>query len=754
MGLFSSKYVTSVSATVTRAIENDKLPNAVKTGTLKSLLRKEDQADHILEELVSGLALKTNRMYRYGENYYEHGLPSGEIVTSNEGIPTLEAVLATLEGTPVTLEYGYYGPANNLHAAWIKLIDLYGYNPDTNQLGVLTASEGAPVYLDDMVIRVPVDTLALMEPGSLVQWGTSPKGGQSPTRPAWNEDYRWITKHSLVETPLGGGDPYAVAYWTKVQTTFLSGWIVPTPLVSITIPLDDLDDEADYFHAKYKVGGVTKYFMYKAGTGTYPSLDTFYDADPTIVGEFFPFAHFRYGKVSTATDKTTDEYKTSKKLVKYLGLNFDDVAEAIDENPDIADVEQAMLILAVPATTTVEIEQQYLFDFFKKLYLTAPETFTSNAMQILRSLGDPVSTSMVIQDKRFKFSLNNSGIIRQMVAGTLGPVGSYHSATSTSTVTYMVMAFSGGDSGSGLYEEQPRSRVIRHFSYRKQVTAFAYEEIQVLDLNMKYHMDSIYHVVGDGEQNTLLVPLDSILTRTLSLPDREELYARSLHFVFTSRIVTKVKWYQQEWFGDFLKILGFVLAIFTGGASLSAFLSSMVAGSLSATAILTTLLTSLLEYLITSALVQLFVKTIGGDAALVFAMVFAVAAGVDVLRTGSLTGAPWAKDLLTLASSLTKGVENLVKNSFLDLQKEAESFFDYMKGANEDLQAAQKLLDGNNRLDPLVLWGESPTDYFKRTVHSGNIGVLSISAVSTYVSNSLKLPELHQTLGEDFELQL
>lgn len=747
MGLFSSKYITTVGASVTRVIADDKLPNAVRTGTIKSLLRNEDQADHILEELVSGLALKANRMYRYGETTYEHGLPSGEVLASNEGVPALEAVLTTIEGAPIVLEYGHFGPPNNLHIAWMKLISLYGYDQSTNQLGTLTASEGTPVYLHDMVIRIPADTLALMESPATEQWGHAPSSGPSVTRPAWTADYRWMTKHRPIEVPLGAGDPYAVAYWTKASYTYTSGWVIPTTPVALTIDLDGYDDDADYFHAKYTVGGVTKYWMYKAGLGTYPSLDTFYDGDPLIVGEFFPFAHFRYGKVSTATNTTTDEYKTSKKLVKYLGLDFDEVADAIDENPDIGDVEQAMLILAVPATTSVEVEQRYLFEFFKKLFLTAPETYTSNAMRILKSLGEPVSTSMIIQDKRFKFSLNNSGIIRQVVNGTLGPVGSHHSATTTTNVPYTAMVFSGGDGGSGTYEETIGTRAIKTFSYRKQITNFAYEEVQVLDLNMKYHMDSVYHVVGDGEQNLLLVPLDSIITRTYSLPDREQLYARGMQFVFTSRVVTKVKWYQQAWFGSFLKILGFVIAIFTGGASLTAFFSQMAAGGIAAA---TAILTALLEYVITSAIVKLFVEAVGGDAALIFAMVFAVAAGVDAIRSGSVPGAPWAKDLLKLASSLTKGVENLVKDNFLDLQKEAAAFFDFMKEANEDLQAAQKLLEGNNRLDPLVLWGESPTDYFKRTVHSGNIGVLSLSAVSNYVSTSLKLPELHQTLGEDY----
>ena len=42
---------------------------------------------------------------------------------------------------------------------------------------------------------------------------------------------------------------------------------------------------------------------------------------------------------------------------------------------------------------------------------------------------------------------------------------------------------------------------------------------------------------------------------------------------------------------------------------------------------------------------------------------------------------------------------------------------------------------------------QSPTDYFNRTVHSGNIGVVAIDAVSSFVESSLTLPKLNDSLG-------
>jgi hypothetical protein len=45
-----------------------------------------------------------------------------------------------------------------------------------------------------------------------------------------------------------------------------------------------------------------------------------------------------------------------------------------------------------------------------------------------------------------------------------------------------------------------------------------------------------------------------------------------------------------------------------------------------------------------------------------------------------------------------------------------------------------------------VIFGEAPEEYFNRTVHSGNVGILGIKAISDYVDNALKLPELHETI--------
>lgn len=43
-------------------------------------------------------------------------------------------------------------------------------------------------------------------------------------------------------------------------------------------------------------------------------------------------------------------------------------------------------------------------------------------------------------------------------------------------------------------------------------------------------------------------------------------------------------------------------------------------------------------------------------------------------------------------------------------------------------------------------FGESPTNYFNRTVHAGNIGIHGLDTIENYCSMALRLPELEQTI--------
>jgi hypothetical protein len=142
------------------------------------------------------------------------------------------------------------------------------------------------------------------------------------------------------------------------------------------------------------------------------------------------------------------------------------------------------------------------------------------------------------------------------------------------------------------------------------------------------------------------------------------------------------------------------------------------------------------------------VKALGMDLALILAVVLAMTGFFKAINAGSIKGAPWAIELLQTANGLVKAVGANISDLMQGIADEYSSLALLQTEAEKEFERAQKLLENNTHLNPFVIFGESPDDYYNRTIHSGNVGVIGISAISTYVDQALRLPELSDTLGE------
>lgn len=752
MGLFGGKYITTVGTSVSRVIEDKHLPGSATSGTLRAVLQGEDVPGAVMEELLASIGVKAERLYTFGKNHYLHGLPTAQNFTVSRGRAEVAQVLQALEGAPVVVEYSHFGPPNNLHMGWMALLSNHGYNPATNQLAVLTAAKGTPVYLRDMVVVIPTSMGDTIEPQSLQQWGIAANAGYTPSRLANGGLLQKLGTPTPIEISSSATiEMVRVLYEWETTTTVYDD---ATPLTrkilhtdSLTIPVNTVDDAADFFHAKYTVGGVTKYWMYQAGTGVYPTLDAVFLAPAEEAGSFFPFTYFRYNKQPENQDTSSEAYRDSKKLVNYLGMDFDTVADAIHENPDIADVEQAMMMFAVPAETTDPMEQRYLYQFFDKLYGMADEQFASAAEADIWGLfhgnGDISRHALVIQDARFKMVLSDAGIYKTRKPGSIGELGAFASTTGSETVseTYTI------DIGNGPVEQIRQFTVPQHI-YRYQITETLYDEITVVNLKTAFKIwDGHYTTEGDNNDVLLLIPLDHSITEQYSIPDREILYARSLHYVFNSRVVTKLKWYQTGLFKVIMIIIAIVITIYTGGSDGGQMLAAALGTSGATATAINVIFTLVVGALIGKALTIVFkavVKLVGEDVALILAAIAIIYGGYELLQSGSLNGAPWAQELLSVANGLTTAV---IDAKFEDLLGDFTAFQAQVDSQLKTLEDTKKLLDSNNALNPFIIFGESPNDFYNRTVHSGNIGVKSIEAISSYVDIALTLPTINDTIG-------
>lgn len=741
-GLFADEKKTTVGTSVARVIQDDSLPDAIKTGIVKSIFESGDIPEYAMEELVGSVGVRAERMYEYGRNGYIFGLPSGQFLSATAGVPEATAILSAVEGTAVTPIYTRYGAPNKLHIGWLKLTTQHGYSQETNRLGNLSNSMGVPVYLEDMEVVIPEADFPLYEANVLEQWGTPATAGYTPTR-TYQATIGSMRAHTPIKLDPVATEPY-------VRVTYV--WLDPTDPEALlrstfNISVSEYDTTLDYFHAKYMVGGVTKYWMYQDSAGTYPTLDNVFNKPPSVNGTFFPIAYFRYDKVSQNTDTSSAAYKSSKKLVKYLGMDFSTVADAVNSNPGINDVEQAMMIMAVPANTSNELERRYLFKFFENLHYAGDLKLTSVAQASIAATqsGETRSSysALVIQDARFKMVLSNSGTIKRRKRGVIAAKGKHDSGRGTYTGAAVTVTDVDGITTTTQTQES-------YHYYRKQITANLYDEIWVINPVMQYYIYEGRFVTADEADPILLIPLDYSITSTFSIQDREILYSRGMHYVFNSRVTQSIKWYQQGWFGTLMQIVAIVVIVYSLGSATGPVASLMTAIATGSTVLINAAVIAVIQHLLIGMVIgfafKLFVKAVGPELAIAVAVIAAAYGAYQIYDAGSVAGAPWAKELLQVSTGLSNGAQEVMKDMYGGLLDEYQSFNLFKDESTKSLEAANKLLENNNWLSPFVIFGEKPDDYYNRTIHAGNVGVLGIGAISQYVDTALTLPKLDETI--------
>ena len=758
MGLFSSETVVSVSTSVNRVIQDSLIPDAVKTGVVSDLVAGDNQmVEHIQESLFNSLAIKANQMYSWARKNYVYGLPAMTYLNNSPDIAVIKGVIeGIIKRTNITIEYAKFDHLNTLHFGWNTLVDSYNYDQYTNEIVALSNQKGTPVYLAGISGVIPESLFSGMDLSALDQWGKNPRFGLPTSRNIFSRspslNFPSNRLPFIVDASATQEEVEVVYCWREGNTYKEDRMRIP-----INIPQEQ--QNVSYFQVKYSypvelpdelkdpVWGVTTrpvygYFTYQENLGTYPELDNLYSPDYPGFGSFFPFIYFRFDKKNQADLKDTEAYKDSKKLCGFLNMNFADVAESINSNPEIGDVTQALFYMGVPGKTSNQAELRYLFDFFYRAYLnTGGIGHTISGSDLINRLFGGFSNkkrdkiSILFQDKKFKMSLGFAGIRTKYSKEKLSEIGVCFSGTGVETLKEKIVFHD----SMGNQEEKEVSLNLPYIWYKKQVSEDLCLEVKVFDPTSRYYLDGSHVTLGKINDPTFLVPIDQSITKNYPLPLREELYARSMHFVFNARKEQEVKWYQQEWFGMVLMAIAIVWTAFSLGSDGGA---ALTAATASAGAFALFLLKAILISIVINFGVKMVAKWTGAEFAMMLGIVL-MAVAVYYGVTQGIKGAPWANHLLTASNGL---IQEGVKTKMQGLQEEYSNFLADVEDKMDVLKEKQSLLETNSILSPMMVWGETPSNFFNRTVHSGNIGTLGYDAITHYVDTSLALPTLAQTL--------
>lgn len=731
MGLFSDEEVVYVATSVSRVIPDNRIMSSITSGTTKAIFAHGEISDYILEDLINGIGTRAHSYWRYGQNKYAFGVPSGQSITPYIPTDKVQAVIEGFTGEPVLLDYVGFGRINYRHLAWkyFHYIE-YPYNYDTHVIGPLSTPTN-PMVLDYLLLTMRQDTADRLGPGSLSDFAPGVRIAIDAGIPLDQVQLSMQSHHQATQ-----GDPPSA--YTENVTTVLVSDLTPA----------GFNPAADYFMVRYRTisNNTVGYWEYAIGSGTYPTLDHAFDVPHAGTGSYFPFGYFRYNKTRADADKSSQEYITGKRLMRRLGINYDDMINSIDQNPNIVDVEQAMLFLAVPPNPTSTIETRYLFDYWDSLFSQMRGETTTYAREDVGLLfynANFRDAALVIQDARFKMLLSTQGLFKRVVTGAIGAVGSHAMTSVRVPVLYVV------DPGDGSTPWEATG-YIDTYCYQKQINSTQYEELQVCGLRMKYFIWGEYTTTGNTETSEaiLLVPLDLSVTSLYGLVEREELYTRALHYVFNSRVTVTLAWYQQDFFQFLLVVAAVVIAVYTGQEEFVAWAEGIAAGTITVEAALYALAVKLVDAVIAQYLIKLFVKAVGVDIALIVAIIALAYGYGEALQNDLKNLPPLAQNLLTAGNGLIKGVQGYYKDEVQSIAEDIAGIQNQAKVLNDAIQKVNDELYQSSKLTPFINVSESPDQYFNRTVHSGNIGMIGIDAVSNFVERSLSLPKLTNPFGE------
>lgn len=722
MSLMGNKDQIYVGTSISRLVKDDGVLSSVTTGNASGIHENKDPINFILEDLAAGIGVATKRFYNSATSKYLYGTPKGTTVTSYVDPTPVDAILTALEGYPIVSDYVLFGEQNYVHLAYKEITASEGYLHSTGELTNLSATKGHTVTLTKVILTMSQGLWDSLDTSSL----TSDAGAFFV-----NTNPSYTTVHLSIEYE-----------WTQlvlgIPTLFTE-----TKDITSDLTLFGLEGNESFFQAGYVVAGVYKYWEYKLGTGTYSDLDTLFDGGVVENGTYLPRLYFRYNFVAGNADKNITWYKDSQKLAKIIKIDFDELCTQINDvgnNADVGYVIQSFLYFGVPIATTNKQEKDYVHRYLNRMYITDDGLPFVDRATLLASLAFYPHAN-IIKDSLFKLALSHQGIYKVISTGVIGKVGSHITEQGTTTIVLENL-----DSNSIW---QPRNRSVTWFSSKKQISKTQYEELIVFGLTSTYFVFGDYSATGNDDTGSpiLLVPIDISITKTMSLVDREILYQRSMYVVFNSKQVVKQKWYQSDAFAAILFIAAVVITVMSLG---EAYQSIAIAQGITtfslAVAIQAIIVVFGTQFIIAEGF-KLLVKEVGADGALVLFALAVLAGRNDTAKYYlAVLHIQTPLQLLQFASGLISGATGAIGDSLADLQKEMDEFSDFAKLKWDELTKLQDELTSSNHWKPWMVLGESPDEYYKRTVHQGNIAADSIQSVHTYVRDLLQLPKPRDTL--------
>lgn len=788
MGLFSSSSKTYVSS-VTYPLGDDdpaKRVDFAKYVVLNSILQDVNISRSLTSAYMGGGGMNLKRTFNYARDKYTQGLPEGGMLYAESPDRTVVTnILETLEpGAQVYLSTATVAIADFTFWAERYLAQTYGYDRTTLTFTQPPDGVAATAVVSYDVERTGAIRILFMNPNNTSKILTYyPKDLQSQAlylHSVYQIVRNFPTEVTTTTRPSEAGDTAGVTT-TNVLVERASEIQQTITKTTITISGGNTTTEVEK-----KVSSMSrpKYFLYRLGSGTYPTLDALRNTTGpgSITSPFYPAIPLRIDNVdyTSAAYSSKPLYETSEALLKQMGVSLGDIATNLMSNASINEIDFAFIQFGVALNSRTPECKKYIYEFlemlssltaFSKAEFDAWET--AHVMTIANmqadggdpaaagtqvptdfggstggiddyGFGSPPTNILKIFDPSFGERTKALDIFLQWQWIDTTQHAGVISATAKPGDVLV------GTSGSADLMELLGGMVLDKsiFFAVRQIDEGTYEKITISGLT---HTNNVYKdkqviitafdAMNVATEEGFILPLSRQVLDVMSMKDVTQMSYDCMHLVLNSYQVVKKKWYQTGIFKVLLIIVAIVLtvlAVAVPSPASAAFIktaagivSILGVSGLVAVFILATV-TVVAGMVLTKVLTPVFINAFGEKWGRVLAVI-AVALTMNYASTGKLLG-----NLLTTPLTATKLIQGSISVTNLYSQYLTGSMIeldvngkmkvmqeDYDKRMDEIQKLSDELLGSTALIDIQGFldkneYQESPLVFLSRTLMTGS----------------------------------
>ena len=764
MGIFSRKKVISVASQTFNLSGDKEQTNFLRKTINSAIMGGADIAATLQSSYLNGMGIKIDQAYKYARDYSPTGLPEGRIGFGTLNQTDVMAVLSSLNaGKLVTLVMSDFGSVDLGYWTEEYITNTYNWDEDHGGFGNpppgVTANATFDYSIDNsgkvtinyygtdgttVVYTEDVTFPSVHLEGQYYQVIYRVREAGTPTVTVEERDYQIGDVDDEVTTNTTNNDFGQYTYTETTVKTEVDLILLKTKITT-TITVDVLSRK--------------KYFMYEAGTGTYPTLDAILN-DDVVESDYYPVVPLRVWNTDWANPDNVppDEFKANKSILRRIGVNLSTLGDKLNENPDVDDIDHAFFVMGISLNSKYESSIAYLHDYFKYLAQRSPSNktayvtwYTDNVSSgtIGKTVPKPPVNNLKIRQEPYDVTISYQYASFVVKTGSIGSKGTITREKGTAATITIVNEFD---------ESTELTTDVSVIYFRKQISDTQYEEVEMCGLQHINHIYKGHNVETSGwgslddlDNESFLIPLCHSIVVNMSLVDRTQMTFDCLHLVANSYQETKLKWYQSSWFKIVLIAIVIVISVISAGSLVAgasaAASAATAAGTSAALAVAVYLGTQIVIGVAIAIAIQQVAKHVAPEIGLAIAVI-ALAYGVSSQAgAGGSKGLPYASEVLQLVPAVTKGVNARLQEDLQEVMKEMRLQTEQYEDKMEQIKDAMNALNGNQdiSIEDLTRSGylnlfENAQTFFARTLVQ-NPGVISLNTVQDYITTMLALPE-------------